>query len=364
MGVRNFYNRTLWNIIQKNDRVIKPYNGDDYIFNELSDFFYPISPKVSLKHVEKHSIYSWVGAQLYKDKIFFIPSGEDEGLSCNKTLDDFSSWITVSKDQFKWSGGGIYKDALYCFPRSANSVLKYKNGLAEYIPLKKKYHKQHHYGGIITNDGILYQPPRNTDHILKVNLNTGDQKKIYISPRILHLKLAYCGSILHPNGLIYFFPENNSRVICLDPYTDSFSFIGDKISSMCFDAVVWKDKNIYGFSAYGNGILKIDPDQRKCEMIHKNKYFGSYGTKLGVNGKLYSVPGDGMELYEYDPDKDSVKAVYHLGKGEAKCAGAAIDEFGSYYLAPAYGDKIYKLSFGNDIEIPHKLRKIFFEDFY
>lgn len=208
--------------------------------------------QINIAQVSK--IHKWVGAQFHDGRITAIPNDATSVLC----YDQKGSYIShIREGLFKWTGGCIWGGAVYCFPRTANSFLRISGNRAEEVPLTLKYEKEHHYSGVCTKDGVVYQPPRNTNHILKTVLNTGISKKINIVDDIFHVSFRYCGSIIHPNGYIYFFPERNNRVIKLDPKMDEWCFIGDRVSTMCFDAKVGLDGNIYGYSAYCEGVMKI-----------------------------------------------------------------------------------------------------------
>ena len=47
-------------------------------------------------------------------------------------------------------------------------------------------------------------------------------------------------------------------------------------------------------------------------VIYEDVYFGAYGTKSGINGKLYGLPGYTNNLMEFDPLSDEVKKLFSL----------------------------------------------------
>lgn len=313
----------------------------------------------------------WLGAVQYKDKIYCIPNGINKFLIYN-TNDDHYNYVQFDdkKGEYKWTGGFEYLEKIYTLPRTENTLLSLdiKTNNVEKIDLGLNYKHEHHYAGVQIENGIVYQPPRNNDHILKIDIKNKKVKKIYISPKLLKFKYRYNSGILHPNNNIYFFPENNRRVMVLNTKTERISFIGDKINSMVFDAVIAKDGNIYGFSSVQKGILKIDVKNKISKMIHTEIGVpGCYGTKLGVNGKIYGIPGNGNIIYEYDLETDKVKEIYKIKENiRAKCAGGAVARDGTIYAVPAFGDKLYKYCFKNvKKEIDEELLKsVYFNDNY
>lgn len=328
--------------------------------------------KASILPVELEQGFKWCGAQLEKNTLWGIANGMEAFLTFDIKNEIASYCGKVGIQSFKWTGGCIYNGKLYAFPRSANDFVKIEldTKSVERIPLTFLYRNEHHYGGICTKEGIVYQPPRNTDHILVTDLNTMKSKKIQLYHSIFRIRLRYCGSIVHPNGCAYFFPESKDRIIKLNLKTEEWCWIGSEISTMVFEAKVATDGNIYGYSAYGAGMLKIDVEHDICEMIHKEIYFGAYGTKLGINGNLYSIPGDGENVWEYDPKKDALNMIFKFPKdsnGKAKFAGGVTGDSGDIYAVPAFSRegilKIQPKQINSQI-IPRNIYDTFFLDNY
>lgn len=325
-----------------------------------------ITYELTLRPIDpSNAAHKWVGAQVYHDKVYAMPNDETRVL-CYDVEHNRIDYITgIKTGLFKWTGGCVWKNAIYCFPRTANSFLRIDEKGTKEIPLTFEYKKEHHYSGVCTKDGIVYQPPRNTNHILKTNLNTGTSTKITIVDEKYRVTFRYCGSIIHPNGYIYFFPENNECVIKLDPKTDKWCFIGDKTSTMCFDAKIGLDGNIYGFSAYRKGIMRIDVTNDTVQMIHTDIEPGAYGTKYGADGCLYSVPGDGSKCFRYDTESDSVETVFDLkDKSKAKYAGGATLSRGNIICIPAKKKNILELSPNKEITISRQVYEFFCVDNY
>lgn len=312
-----------------------------------------------------NATHKWVGAQVYHDKVYAIPNDETRVLYYDAEHNRIDYITGIKTGLFKWTGGCMWKNAIYCFPRTANSFLRIDEKGIKEIPLTFEYKKEHHYSGVCTKDGIVYQPPRNTNHILKTNLDTGASIKIKIVDEKYHVTFRYCGSIIHPNGYIYFFPENNERVIKLDPKTDKWCFIGEKISTMCFDAKIGLDGNIYGFSAYRKGIMRIDVTNDTVQMIHTDIEPGAYGTKYGADGCLYSVPGDGSKCFRYDVESDSLETAFDLNdKSKAKYAGGSTNSNGEITFIPAKSEFMLTLKPNEMQAVQKELIDFFFTDCY
>lgn len=318
-----------------------------------------VLPSVTAEH-------KWVGAQCVDNYIYGIPNDMNAVLKHTEKADVYLG--KLGEGLFKWTGGCVWEGFLYAFSRTSNSLLKMSLDAEtmEYITLSEKYSQEHHYGGICTKSGIVYQPPRDSDHILVWNLKTGRTERIYLSSKKENKKFRYCGSVLHPNGYAYFLPELNERVIKLETETGKWSFIGENIDAMVFDAKIAADGNIYGYSAYCNGILKLCTETEKVEMVHQEIKPGAYGSKLGVNGHIYSIPGDGSEVWDFDPFTDSLKSIYRFSKTlSAKYAGGASLRNGDIYAVPAKANELFCLELNVDgLEIPEDIWMDFFSDFY
>lgn len=319
---------------------------------------------VPLPHTDV--LHKWVGAQYSDGTIYAIPNDMDKIL---KYKDNKIAYLgKVGDGLFKWTGGCIWNDCLYGFSRTNNSLLKLslENEITEYMHVEEQYFQEHHYGGICTSDGIIYQPPRNSDHILVWDLKTGSTRKIYLNMYPKNKTYRYCGSILHPNGYVYFLPEAGEKVIKLDIKTEKWRFIGTQLDAMVFDAKVAIDGNIYGYSAYCEGILKIDIEKEQTEMIHKEIRAGAYGTKAGINGHLYSIPGDGNKVWDYDPVLDTLKSIYQFSYSlKAKYAGGLTMKNGDIYAVPARETQLFQLKVSDlGQTIPDNIYKMFFVDCY
>lgn len=289
--------------------------------------------------------YKWVGGVTFKDRVYGLASGSSECLVINPETKEIQKTGDLTEDSFKWSGGCVWNGKIYGFPRKSNRLLVIEPGeeaRVYTVPLGIAYAGEHHYGGALAENGCVYQPPRNTDHLLKIDLNSMKAERIRIPGK--SYKHRYCGSICHPNGLIYFFPEYMEKVMVLDPKTERVFFIGKPVSTMVFGAIIGTDGNIYGFSAYGKGLMCINVRTNTVTMRYKNRKFGCYGTELGMDGRIYGIPGEGDEFYRFDPENEKLDSIGRTEEtGTAKCAGATVSTDGKITAIPAFGNYIYFL---------------------
>ncbi len=312
------------------------------------------------------AVHKWVGAQSVSGCLYGIPNDMDAVLKYRREKCRYLK--CAGSGLFQWTGGCVWNGTLYGFPRASGRLLKMPldTEAVEYLSLQEEYSGEHHYGGVCTKEGMVYQPPRNSDHILVWDLKKEKTGKIALAPETEGRTFRYCGSILHPGGFVYFLPELGERAIKLDSRTGEWAFIGERIDAMVFDAKAAGDGCIYGYSAYCPGILKLNTETDCVEMIHKEICPGAYGTKLGVNGHLYSIPGDGEYVWDYDPLTDSLKSIYRFShKAQAKYAGGATMENGSIYGVPARENQMIRLEpDAEGLEIPRDIYSAYFADCY
>ncbi len=310
----------------------------------------------------------WVGSVIYENYMYCIPNRVNKFLKIDLKNDKISyiNFDYENTNEFLWTGGCVYKDIVYGFTRYSNKLVRLntKNDKVDFIDLNISYNREHHYGGVCTPKGIVYQPPRCNNTILVIDLNNYSSKEIAISPK--WLKYDYATGIVGSNGLIYFMPSNKGKIMVVDPTSEKVYFIGKRLKISVFGPCLGTDNNIYGFSSYAKGILKLDTKKNKVKMIHKELGCpGAYGNKLGINGKIYNIPGNGKYIYEFDYINDKVKKIINLGEGFAKCAGGSVSYDGSIYAVPAFGDKIYKIEFKTNKTITEKvLKSIYYSDNY
>jgi len=290
--------------------------------------------------------YKYVGAILADNSMIYgIPTGASSILEINPKKNTYNYFGKLSDDAFKWTNGCFYKGYVYGYPRFSNNLLRInpETHEVEEINLNLHYSKEHHYSGALVGNTV-YQPPRNSDHILCINLDDYTTSQIPLGKN-----MAYNGCIYHYNGLIYMFPVyKGDKVLVLNPATKTFSFIGDGIENCTiYGASIALNGSIYGCSS-GRGMLKINPSINEVKILYPYVYFGSFGTQIGINGKLYSIPGSGKDNFEFDPSTEKLMKLNKFSDPKynyAKCAGSVVSEDGSIWCLPAFGRYIYTIRF-------------------
>lgn len=333
----------------------KQYNSEpiynDYI-NAEAYFNNEISYSNLTTYGDFDDSFKWCGAVAGNNgHIYAIPNSSNQILDINTVDNSYTLWGDVSNEELKWTGGGYYNGYIYAFPRSSNSLLKidYKNKSTEEIELPIDYSKQHHYSGVIYGN-TAYVSPRDSDNILKINLDTYECDELKIS--LLGKKYYYYGAVIGENGMIYFLPYNNEKIMALNANNDDISFFGSKMDCHIVSALYCENKNIYGFCATG-GILKIDTVNKTSEILYEDTVEGCYSAEFGANGLIYSSPSASGNVYEFDPitEKYNIVDKLDVSADVVSFAGSAVSQQGSIYFTPAQGNKFAVLQFSESVNI-------------
>ena len=253
-------------------------------------------------------------------------------LDIDPQINSIEQWGDIILPRGKgWTGGGLASDGkIFGFPRGADSFLclNTTSRSIQYRKLTHQYNEEHHYGGVLTDCDIIYQPPKNSNNILMYDIKTDSEKEIQIGSLLSRNRLFY-GGVMDLDGNVFFFPAGKYTRVCMISKKGSVKLVGKVFRRSFFNSgTLGYDGDIYGFSSYGKGIIHIDTKHQKTKIQHKDLEGGFFGAKLGFNGKIYSVPGDSDVILEYDPVENKISDVIELPDCEigkkAKCAGGFV----------------------------------------
>lgn len=279
--------------------------------------------------------------------------------------------------KFSYTGGGFYDGMVYGFMRNSNKLLKIdvNDKQVEEIDIgipavqveSEKIIYGHHYGGIMLGN-VIVTPPRlsNELYLIDVKAKTYKCKQHYLFD-----KNHYNGAVLSPNGKIYFTPMKRSCVAEFDLIHQTIRTIGESVSNALFGGITYADGCIYSFSQ-NVGLYRINPHENKVEMIRDKTddgilIGGSYGTICHYNGKIYNIPGNSANFYEYNPETDKCKVVSTFYDGRfnnAKWAGGALLENGNIFLVPAFGRFVAEIEFQGKVNISDNMRQLIYENYF
>ena len=309
-----------------------------------------------------------------RNHIIGIPNGYPHILDIDPENGNIEQWGEVLLPEKKgWTGGGLASDGkVYAFPRGANSILRIDTSCRkiEYLHIPFFYYGEHHYGGVLNDKDIIYQPPRFQHNMLKYDIRNDEYKEIPLCD-YLRKKFIYYGGIIDKESNGYFFPSGRYCKVCMVDPDGNVTLIGKRFKYARFNSgVVAANGHIYGFSTTENGILHIDTKNKKTEIILNTTPGGYYGAKLAFNGRIYGIPGNSDSVIEFDPQVNKITCVIPfpgIEKGvKAKCAGGAINKKGNIWCIPAKGHYIYKISFKDIKAVPSDelYSSIFFRGYY
>ena len=274
--------------------------------------------KIELLHNFNDYTYKYAfAAPVNNETIYTIPLNAKSILKYS--IIDKSIFLIDSDtiEDFAYTGGAYDKkrNCIWGFPRNSDKILKIdvSGDNIEEIPLGLTFgstgiHGGHHYSGVLYND-YIYCPPRHLScGILKFNTHSYVTEILDIDSR-LNINSHYSGSILHPNGNIYFTPSVNNFFICFNPINNNWETIGNKVDGSVFGGCVY-DNDLICFT--NKGILRIDVTSKRCEYIYMFEIeHRTYGLTLHSNGKIYAWTHRN-QLLEYNPLSNQLRAVAHV----------------------------------------------------
>lgn len=335
----------------------------------------PFDYEVQNPHSNNDYYYFFCGAVVdQRGHIIGIPNRYHHVLDIDPANDIVRQWGDVAVSEHKgWTGGCLTSDGhVVAFPRGAQCFLQMDTEAETVTPIEigKKYDYEHHYGGAISYGGVIYLPPKAKHCVLSYNTGTGHIAEIMLPKGFIRNTLFY-GASKDLDGVIYFFPAGRFvRAVAISedgcPY-----YFGKVLHNAFFNSgTLAADGNIYGFSSYGNGIIKIETKKKKTKIIEKKFQGGCFGAKLGFNGKIYGIPGDIDCVVEYSLSERRISSRFALPpvqRGQkAKCAGGAVDRNGNIWCIPAMGKYIYKICFEEIKAVPSDrlYRSLYFQSTY
>jgi len=304
-----------------------------------------------------------------------VCSSAEKALLWNCDIKQFSQVGCLKYLHFSYTGGIYYeKDkCVYGAPRNAEKLLRINTdtwevsqiGILDEADVTTNVYGHHYCGRLVGN--CLYCPPRLADYLLVINLDTYEIDKIY---HPVFKDNCYNGAILHPNGKLYFTPMRGSRLAEFDPGSMSIRMIGPKISAYLFGGCTYSDGRIFSYSTKGLYEVNLQEDTVRLicgETVEKIAIYGSYGTVLHYNGKIYNIPGDSPFFYEFEPKSMICRMLYRFSDGrfnKAKWAGGALLENGNIFLVPAFGRFAAEIVFDGEPQMDALLKGLVYSQYF
>lgn len=294
------------------------------------------------------------GEAVDEEILYGIPMCAKDVMKLDINKNKISFLKRKGKFDFDYTGGcyDAKRRCVWGIPRNSNSLLCInvdKDEVSE-IPLQTCFesegiHGGHHYTGVLVKDSIYCAPRHKSSGILKINLETMQINMISLD-ELLGFNSHYSGTILHPNGYIYFTPSVGNYFLKLDPRNDNITFLGEKMQTTIFGGCIY-NSDIYSYTSHG--IIKVDIKKEEVMWLHKfeNKR-QMYGTILHPNGCIYSW-GSGNQFVEYDINKQTynvLATIYDINNAFIYNAGGMVLKDKNIYFTPCQGRFVMRAVFG------------------
>lgn len=119
---------------------------------------------------------------------------------------------------------------------------------------------------------------------------------------------------LAPNGLLYFTPYLNNKVLEFNPLTYESQYLGSEIDAneAYLGAVLSSNGKLYASPLMANKILEIDPILKTTNLVGIDLGSLSYkwfGGCLATNDKIYYAPYNHHSILEFDPYTYAIRFI-------------------------------------------------------
>ena len=171
---------------------------------------------------------------------------------------------------------------------------------------------------------------------------------------IPNINQAWWGGVLGPNGKIYTTPYQYNSTLILDPETETYTqqFINAPIKSSGYIGGVCTNGKIY-YLASGAVLVNDIFNNRfyNIDISYGSNTSGYFGCCLGVNGKIYGIPGNANNVLVLNPNDES---YYFLTSSDisaaigSKWAGGVLAPNGIIYCMPSSETFFLMINTNND----------------
>jgi hypothetical protein len=231
-------------------------------------------------------------------------------------------------------------------PQSRNTAIFYNPKTKQYTETNEINIIAQWSSGALAPNNKIYCPPLRNNKILVIDTQTKTvSTDIFSSIGTYSDPYAFpgnwAGAVLGPNGKIYGIPTQETRVLEIDPITNTATTFGSLSSSAdkWWGGVLAPNGKIYGIPITSTTILEIDPINRSTstfentsQFISSGEYF--YNGILGADGKIYIIPYNHNKILRLDPETKTLSLYGYLPNNTSVFAGVLAPN-GNIYMLPS-----------------------------
>lgn len=212
------------------------------------------------------------------------------------------------------------------------------------------------YGGTLATNKIIYYPYGNGISSVEPYFyffNTTNEEIASFQPELTGTvnPPAFVGSVLAPNGYIYYIPSYSTVVIKVNPEDNSSVVFGELPTGQKWGGGALAPNGcIYGMPDSENHILKIDTSTDTATTFgsFSNLNHAWYGGVLAPNGCIYGIPYNSASILKIDTNNDTATTFGDL-QGSKKWIGGVLAPNGCIYGIPYSSTSILKIDPGSSV---------------
>jgi len=308
------------------------------------------------------------GINALNNKIYFIPEDEVFVLELDPTQTQLKVVTFGSlSGTTKWLGGVLAPNGLiYGIPYSSLTWLRINPYNRTAVAFTAGASVSGLYkGGILTPNGLIVAPSgNNASGITRIMVfNPATETFVELDVTLNATGVAYNGSCLAPNGIVYFTPQSDDIVGAYDAETKKYkeySIPSQAIGTNLYDgSVLGPDGNIYFIPRNATRVLVFNPISNTGKFIGPDLGTVSSKWKGGVlapDGYIYGIPLSDSRFLKIDWKNHTVVFVGSIA-GSGKFSGATIASTGNMYTITSSSDTIAEIKFNMPIKNNAECRK-------
>ena len=285
-------------------------------------------------------------------KIYFIPASETFVQEFNPLTNEIINFGSLGATTNKWFSATIAPNGLiYCLPYTSINMLvinPYNRTTSLLGTSAGGTFANFYRGAVLGRNNKIYAIPSNNTASDSFEFNPYTNETIFFGNVG---SIQYYGGVLAPNGKIYCIPysTNNCGIIDTDNKTiNTFTTIATgAASSNYMGGVLAPNGKIYCIPSSATRVMEIDPLTNTTKLIGSNlgtgtsKWAGGY---LGPDNFIYCMPFSETSILRIDWLNGITDNIYTI-TGTQKFHGGLLHSNGSGYGITHSSDTILKLDF-------------------